>query len=601
MFNDIVYGAFAQLSYCHWNKLKDDYQNYMDISSSLVSDIINDSYTWDKIKTDDSEDRPEIYKEEDKRLFLTYSEDNKDGKPKYISEFKGWGFLYFADHRKIYKEYLGIESHYSSGMQATAFKKGNVIVIAYRGTEPSEVGDLLTDGEIGFFNRNSPHLTAAVLFYEYILREYGDGSTIHITGHSLGGALAQYVACYAEGKHKTVTWNALGIGVHKHSFKKGVSGKITDIMQAIEVNKMKSSEEIQQKYLSLEGEVDPSLKLDNMENIVTDIANIIIKNTHEYFRNREKTEIESVNIGKSWKGSFYIGNSQETTSFYSLNEKEIENIETSAEFSAYEIYWLLRTTQRFAISYPNLEGKDIIKNYFNTKDWTTMLQTKLGACINVLQEGFNYIQEEDDTKIRVILQTIDKFGFGYHGVNDFLLYMDDTGNIQPGELNQTFIKNSAKQYFTKAREAGKFKDILSGQDLQKKNGLEEKGYLKNVFRVLESTRISSEKQNYSKLDKEWRYPEVVKNSLKNGGYPGFIKESGDNGVLTYTIGQFINIEELTGIKGGETIVLFEELEETNTIKVSETLNKPKEYSSINESKHKWRGFKGQGKIKDFYV
>jgi hypothetical protein len=35
---------------------------------------------------------------------------------------------------------------------------------------------------------------------------------IYITGHSLGGALAQFVFVYSGGKHKTVTWNSLGIG-----------------------------------------------------------------------------------------------------------------------------------------------------------------------------------------------------------------------------------------------------------------------------------------------------------------------------------------------------------------------------------------------------
>ncbi len=603
---EIVYANFSQLAYLNWG-IKE------------VEDEINKKVTylierlWPKLTNVAKLESPksdgngnQLYDERDKRIFMVVSEEQGwSPPPKYKELSIGWEFLYFADHQKIYKDYLGIESRYSSGMQAAAFKKGNDIVIAYRGTEPSEVEDLLTDAEIGFFNRHSPHLTAAVLFYEYILKEYGSNSTIHITGHSLGGALAQYVACYAEGKHKTVTWNGLGIGVHKHSLKKGISGKINDIMQAIEINKMKSAEEIQNKYLNSEGEIDPILDLSNMKNIINDIAGIIIKNTHEYYNNQGKTEVVSFEIGDNWKGSFSMGSSHDSSYSYKLTDSEVKNIEASAEVSAYEIYWLLKTTQKFAKSYSKLENSDTIRNYFNTKDWTAMIQTRLGICINVLQEDIKYIDETDDSKMRVIRKTVKQIGFDYHSVNDFLLYMDDNGNMCPGKVNDNFVRNAAKDYFNKTREIGKFKDIVSGQNLKIKNGIEKKGYLKNITKDLlgKSNILSNYSKGYSKLKKQWKYLDVVVKSVTESNYSGYEKKLGlDDGKATYVIGKYINIFELAGIKGGKPTVIIDDLEEAS----EDSFNIPPIEKKLVANKEaiprqKYRGFKENGPIRDYYL
>ena len=94
------------------------------------------------------------------------------------------------------------------GFAAVAYKNNltNEIVIAYRGTD-SPLDILISDGQIAF-NLKPQQASAAVNFYEKVLAENEDCS-ISITGHSLGGALAQYVASL---KHvPATTFNAPGM------------------------------------------------------------------------------------------------------------------------------------------------------------------------------------------------------------------------------------------------------------------------------------------------------------------------------------------------------------------------------------------------------
>ncbi len=94
------------------------------------------------------------------------------------------------------------------GFAAVAYKNNltNEIVIAYRGTD-SPLDILISDGQIAF-NLTPQQASAAVNFYEKVLAENADCS-ISITGHSLGGALAQYVASL---KHvPATTFNAPGM------------------------------------------------------------------------------------------------------------------------------------------------------------------------------------------------------------------------------------------------------------------------------------------------------------------------------------------------------------------------------------------------------
>lgn len=105
----------------------------------------------------------------------------------------------------------GVSSSWA-GFQAVAYKNETTkeIVIAYRGTD-SVLDAVYSDGQIAF-NVTPQQTTPALAFYDNISNSVsGQGYTISVTGHSLGGVLAQYVAA---SKHVSgVTFNAPGVNI----------------------------------------------------------------------------------------------------------------------------------------------------------------------------------------------------------------------------------------------------------------------------------------------------------------------------------------------------------------------------------------------------
>lgn len=76
------------------------------------------------------------------------------------------------------------------GFDATSYKNGNIIVIAFAPTNTKEWCDIFTDVVLGFGGADK-QLMQAVEYYMYIksLPE-NEGAEIIFTGHSLGGGLA---------------------------------------------------------------------------------------------------------------------------------------------------------------------------------------------------------------------------------------------------------------------------------------------------------------------------------------------------------------------------------------------------------------------------
>ena len=134
-----------------------------------------------------------------------------------------------------------------SGMQAMVLIKndGSGITVSYRGTETGDwvnavIGDnettkdLFTADKEMALGSEIQQMTDALSFMKDVESEYNDLAPITITGHSLGGALAQYVAYKSETKYETYTFNGFGIrkgeGIigtdddtsHIHNFHSGI-------------------------------------------------------------------------------------------------------------------------------------------------------------------------------------------------------------------------------------------------------------------------------------------------------------------------------------------------------------------------------------------
>ena len=117
-----------------------------------------------------------------------------------------------------------------SGMQAAVYVNSstNDLVVAYRGTEPDKKDEKWKDFKadaIMFLNSQiSAQYIEALLFYHNVKKnpKYR-GMNVTVTGHSLGGSLAQIVS--AQNGCPAVTFNAYGTGdvLKKHFNKKNLN------------------------------------------------------------------------------------------------------------------------------------------------------------------------------------------------------------------------------------------------------------------------------------------------------------------------------------------------------------------------------------------
>ena len=93
-----------------------------------------------------------------------------------------------------YMEGYTFDPEYSTDNASTFIRPDGTAILAYRGTRPNNLDDLNTDAAIlaGQHRTNMPHprFVEAVNHYDYVKAKYNN---VDLTGHSLGGTLADYV------------------------------------------------------------------------------------------------------------------------------------------------------------------------------------------------------------------------------------------------------------------------------------------------------------------------------------------------------------------------------------------------------------------------
>lgn len=578
MIKDVEYAFFAQLSYLNWNNIEyEEFRERRYYKDKMFLNFLMDNDIWKKIKRDDLE--PELindilmYDERDKRLLGVFgieydTKKKRELKPYY--DFNGWQFIYSADKTKLFADYGYGKNVSDNGFYACAFQKENDVVIAYRGTDFSfkpedikgTIKDMIQDIELGFMKENGSQLICAYMFLEYIKKmckkeeEKEEKINIHITGHSLGGCLAQYVYVVTEKIYPTVTFNALGLGKSKDKIKEDyLFGD--DIQDCIAENSAINKNLI--KLLAV------CLCMKN-PHLLLGASLLVVANN--YLQSCEAEEIEENFINEN--NEIALNGSDEEVI------KEIQEIlEDDDLIASAQVYWLLKGTQGMqrVNKAENIKAESEIINYYNHLDWTSLIAPRYGKCIDVLTGSIILNDIVPDTKEFLLNQD---FNITYHGVNDFLLYMDENGKIRVGVFNITFTKNAMKTMFLKIS-----KDDEARQEKWKKLyflevGTKDKTKQQNPFRyfhqICTKTPQFGQKVSEVELSKiKYKIPANVSLSRVLSEYvdyrliPDEEKEKANGEIGRFIIGQLCNVKELAGIKGGKTAIVDKLGEDSETM------------------------------------
>ncbi len=581
MIRDVEYAFFAQLSYLNWNNLNlNEFIGYKQYKNKDLIGFLKLTEVWNEIKINNIEPKVEngilMYDEVDKRLFGVFgierdTANSKLMKPYY--DFKGWQFIYSADKAKLYRDKYKFEDMEDDGFYAVAFMKENDIVIAYRGTEPDKIEDLIADLYIGFLNRNHSQLVSAYLFVEYI-KELYPNKNIHLTGHSLGGCLAQYAFVCTNKKYPTVTWNALGLGKHKNTITDGIFWG-NDITDYIGLYSLELQDKLEEEVLDKNGNIKNEIILLTEKENIDSIFNILNPRVTEIYEKGEYIVGKKGFFSLKFVDSNYVGKDKEERNI--LTKKQKEKLEEELRIKSIQIYWLLRGIKNYQLCFKATSNK--IKNYYNSKDWTALLQTREGETVDVLTGDICEQEKTDDTKIKIAKQTLDKSGFNYHGVNDFLLYMNKEGMIEPGKYNEIFTKNLIKTIYEHVKPTNNSLKLKIFKENSEKYTDKENPFQK--FHIL-ATKKRTFLNNMTLVEEaniKYFVPAINSISSDINEYisyiPFLLKPEENDEIGVYIVGQLSNVT-LAGIKGGvesQLIKVFSKKEIINEEKYLKLENK----------------------------
>lgn len=582
MIKDAEYAFFSQLSYLNWNNLDmNELKTYEEYNTKdFIKFLGFKDLVWNKIKINNIEPRVEngilMYDEVDKRLFGVFgierdTANSKLMKPYY--DFKGWQFIYSADKAKLYRDKYKFEDMEDDGFYAVAFMKENDIVIAYRGTEPDKIEDLIADLYIGFLNRNHSQLVSAYLFVEYI-KELYPNKNIHLTGHSLGGCLAQYAFVCTNKKYPTVTWNALGLGKHKNTITDGIFWG-NDITDYIGLYSLELQDKLEEEVLDKNGNIKNEIILLTEKENIDSIFNILNPRVTEIYEKGEYIVGKKGFFSLKFVDSNYVGKDKEERNI--LTKKQKEKLEEELRIKSIQIYWLLRGIKNYQLCFKATSNK--IKNYYNSKDWTALLQTREGKIIDVLTGNTCEQESIDDTPQKVVIETFKNLGFTYHGVNDFLLYMNKEGMIEPGKYNEIFTKNLIKTIYEHVKPTNNSLKLKIFKENSEKYTDKENPFQK--FHIL-ATKKRTFLNNMTLVEEaniKYFVPAINSISSDINEYisyiPFLLKPEENDEIGVYIVGQLSNVT-LAGIKGGvesQLIKVFSKKEIINEEKYLKLENK----------------------------
>ena len=327
-----------------------------------------------------------------------------------------------------------------TGFYAVAFEKHGEIVIAYRGTELNNLGDaykdfIETDLMIGV-DKKPKQFEQGVAFYEKIREE--NHEKIALTGHSLGGGIAQYVALISDLKEgiipKVYTWNAVGIN------KSGILS-IYDFMNFETI--------IDEKHPGLKNNKTIYKKLE--ANYFAHLTRILKKK--DYIKDKES-------IKKFSKINFKIEITEELASKFEslltvptrpllpfLNKKEEKQNELinspkaliSDCFDEDRIYAELTYARKFIDRFKkNLRYNEKVINFVHSEDFTVTLYPHIGSTY-VVNKGLKRTDEKMHPTLKK-MYAFTKSMRSFHMYQVFLPFFEFEGS-RHGEIRKDLSLN----------------------------------------------------------------------------------------------------------------------------------------------------------------
>lgn len=457
--NDVVYLNFAALAYNNWNGIPcgtDLKEAVFDIRKKNAK----------KLNTDT------------RHLYMVYSECEKYETPLWDKCFDGWRFLYAANRTKLARDMFGFDLA-DSGFYAVAFvnEESNDMIISFRGTD--SIKDIGVDAWLGFFNNYSTQLTCVTWFEKYcrdLLTKTDVFPTlvlpfVHFTGHSLGGALAEYAhITKAVPGSQSVTWNGLGMGAR---FKRTLSSnaiQLDAVMDVLALLKVPNTMMVADRVLNyVKSKISQSNMIfgdtnENVEDSVRDeIKNILISECSHF----NKTLVNTV-----WKkdSKFFKNLKYEFGFMPSMKreerEKEIQEVimKDAGELMGEQyfkyvieeitavILGLTRYTQNWIKNGYEEYSSGLVtdlRNFIFKDDWTSVIHKRCGLTIDVTSNNEPCRENtedllDDDGKLRVLKETLSNFGFKKHGIGNFIMYLGDDGDITPDKIRKSILLNVVK-------------------------------------------------------------------------------------------------------------------------------------------------------------
>lgn len=431
------------------------------------------------------------------------------GKNFFSKEMNEWHIY------KIYDRTRRNSENSKSGFYAVIFKKNNTYVVSYRGSETSPLKEaykdfIETDLMIGL-GRRPLQFFEGVEIFEKLIEEGIEIKNVELTGHSLGGGIAQFVAMLSYKKYKeipyTYTWNSVGIN------RDGII-KIEDFFDYEKIlKKCKLSEKEEVIFKEFEKTYTEFLVKELKMNKIT-------KGKHEFKLHLEKKFLNFISKKTNLKEllkKFSLKRRKEL--FY--EEKVLGNL-FFTEKMAQKIYEGIKFQE---LVKKNKIFQNKVINFCHSKDLVSFLFPHIGFVYQVDQGFF----KKDVDKSSNIFKNLNIFGKSlqsYHFEDVFIPLLNEKGFFSK-ELSINYMASGIRKLIYK--ESNFNREFLGGYYLKKE--ITEENYIEFKINILNALKKTKE---------EILYIEKIESQIKTMNYRE-IKKLWEK-VIKKLVSPYINID-----------------------------------------------------------